>query len=257
MFLSKYLIPSLLLMSFTTGAQQVLTIARGNENYSPYEMKSVEGELYGFHIDLVKLAAKQAGYTVQFNSLPWKRAMQDAKDGAVDAILYISRTKEREQFLYYLDKNKISEVRFHFLINVKNQGDIKFSGDVDEILKGRMLLVQRGFSYGALVDNPMYKKHEVAAAEQLVNMIAKERSELGIMNIYGFNYMFRDQHQVITLGTPVKTKKAYIAFSRKGSSLEVTQRFADALEAVKGTEQYQVLLKRYLYPAKVKVSHPE
>ena len=228
-------------------AQPELTIVRGNENYSPYEMKNGNGELIGLHIELVKLAARQAGYLVRFNSVPWKRAVRDVKNGAADAIIYISRNPEREKYLYFLDDNQISEVKFHFLINIKDKKGIQFSGDnIDDVLNDRTLLVQRGFSYGPMVDKPQYKKHVVTTAEQLVSMIARRRAEIGIMNVYGFNYIFKDVTEVIALPNAVKTNKIYIAFSKKSSSLETAKKFADAFNALKRTKEYDEIVVRYL-----------
>ncbi|CAH0540225.1 hypothetical protein VMF7928_02684 [Vibrio marisflavi CECT 7928] len=244
--LSRYLLVFLFFRCFDLLASTELKVVRGNENYSPYEISGADGELYGLHIDLVKLAAKNAGYDISFNSMPWKRAIRDVQTGAADAIIYISRNPEREKYLYFLDENQISEVRFHFLVNVKDKKEIQFSGDIDTVLKDRTLLVQRGFSYGATVDKPEYSKHEVTTADQLVSMISRERAKVGIMNIYGFNYIYGEQNNVVALPTPVKTNKIYIAFSKKSSSLATAKKFAQALKSLKGTAEYNAIVMRYL-----------
>ena len=85
---------------------ETLTIVRGDGFWPPYEWTE-SSELKGFHIDLVKAVANQLQWNVQIESYPWKRAIKMIKDGNVDAITFITRTEEREKYLYYLKGNQL------------------------------------------------------------------------------------------------------------------------------------------------------
>ncbi|MCP4750928.1 MAG: amino acid ABC transporter substrate-binding protein, partial [Proteobacteria bacterium] len=68
-------------------AEDVL-FARVNANYAPFEMV-VDGKLTGLHIELVYATASRLGVNVEFQSLPWKRAIHMVEIGTADAITYV------------------------------------------------------------------------------------------------------------------------------------------------------------------------
>ena len=81
----------LIMVGFSSIATaQTLKIVRGNGTYPPNEM-IVDNQLTGLHIDLVKEVAVSLGYQVNFESVPWKRALSLIEKGTADAITYISK----------------------------------------------------------------------------------------------------------------------------------------------------------------------
>ncbi len=83
-------------------------VTRGGDGfYPPYDMV-IDNTLTGFHIDLINAVADQLQITITFETYPWKRAVEMLKNGKVDAVTYMSKTAEREQFGYFFDGNVLS-----------------------------------------------------------------------------------------------------------------------------------------------------
>ena len=57
-----------------TAFAEKLSIVRGDGDYPPYEM-ILDGKLKGVHVDLVKRVAAKLDFKVEFESVPWSRAV--------------------------------------------------------------------------------------------------------------------------------------------------------------------------------------
>lgn len=81
----------------TGGAAKTLTV--GTEPaFAPFEFKGTNGELQGFSIDLMNAIAKSAGFTVNFQSLPFDGLIPALQGKTIDAaISSMTITKERSQ----------------------------------------------------------------------------------------------------------------------------------------------------------------
>ena len=101
---------------FSAGADaENMIVVRGNDNYPPMEML-VADQPTGFHVDIVNEVASIMGVTVQWKSLPWRRALKMAENGTADAITYVARTPERERFFVFLDGNVLSSSTVNFFV---------------------------------------------------------------------------------------------------------------------------------------------
>ena len=104
---------AILLHTLTVTAEEMIVV-RGDEDYPPMEMV-VNGMLTGFHVDIVNEVSKAMGVTVQWKSVPWKRALSMIEKGKADGITYISRNTKREKFAIFLDGNVLSSSTVIFL----------------------------------------------------------------------------------------------------------------------------------------------
>lgn len=64
-------------------------------DWPPY-VKVVGGAPVGITIDIMREAAKRAGFTIRFDELPWKRCLEMVREGAYDGVL---DAMERPEFL--------------------------------------------------------------------------------------------------------------------------------------------------------------
>ncbi|OUR96411.1 hypothetical protein A9Q84_08650 [Halobacteriovorax marinus] len=83
-------------LCFNTFAKKV-TIA--TLEWPPYISEKIEG--HGSVARIVTMAFKSVGYEVQFEFLPWARALSYVERGKVDAIVPIYKTIEREKKLHF------------------------------------------------------------------------------------------------------------------------------------------------------------
>lgn len=128
----------------------------------------------GMDVEIVLEVCKRLGIEPKIHVLPWKRAIQYAKNGNADAIFAIRKTEERAKFLYY-PSDPINLERT-VILTQKGSG-VKVAGPDD--LKGKKVGVVMGYKYGPKFDsNTSIKKMESDSDKQLVNVFAKKRISL-------------------------------------------------------------------------------
>ncbi len=223
-----------------------LTVVRIEANYPPYEMV-IDGKLTGLHIDLVYAVAKRIGIKVNFKSVPWKRAINMVKKGTADAITYIGKTPEREEFIYYNDGNILSSSAYGFIILKNRIDEIKYTGELDSV-EGYSIGVQLGYSYGAKFDNAKnLKKHVVNKSDQLIALLLKGRDDLAVIDEPKYlQNRHKEQWSEITFLKPdIINRHFYIGFSKAKTQEALMLKFAQDLTAFKKTTDYQTILKKY------------
>ena len=114
LILSIYLLASSSFIAVAL-AEDTIVVVRGDENYPPNEML-INDKLVGIHIDLTREVAASMNLNINYISVPWKRAVRLVQKGSVDAISYLDKTPEREEFAIFNDGNIISSYNFVFII---------------------------------------------------------------------------------------------------------------------------------------------
>ena len=69
----------------------------GNQDFAPLEFLNSAGMPDGFSIELMQAVARQKGLTIQFDLGLWSDALDDLKDGKIDAVSGMLYTKERDK----------------------------------------------------------------------------------------------------------------------------------------------------------------
>lgn len=103
---------STLLLLGQVAQKPKLTISRGDANIPPFEYIGDNG-VTGIHIKMVNAVAEKIGYQVNWERTEWKRALIKVKAGSADAVTYVSRTSEREEYMTFLRKNILSKTKYH------------------------------------------------------------------------------------------------------------------------------------------------
>ncbi len=180
----------LLLLPCAVYSQTELVIARGDGNWPPYEME-VDGQLTGFHIELIRKVANNLEVSISFKSLPWKRAVKMVETGQISAITYIAKTPEREQFVYYSESNILSGTN-HYLVKRKHRDDIVYNGKIEQLEPHTVAYIS-GFTLGKDFDeSTSIHKVEVASSKRVIELIAKQRHDIGVVSVDDLKGM---QHQ--------------------------------------------------------------
>ena len=228
-------------------AKDQIVIVRGNEDYPPNEMM-IDNQLRGIHIDITREAANILGFDIRYQSYPWKRALVQMKTGNGDAISFISRNAEREEYLIYKEGNILSTVEFVFVLLKKNAERIKYDGDIESFLARDTLVVQRGYYYGKTIAQDKIIKHEIGTMDQMMHLLLSERHFDAIVNIHEFNAKYKGTpfaEKISPIYPSILRKDAYIAFSKLKQHNDLATRFADAITRVKNSPKYQKILNRY------------
>ncbi len=236
-------------VGFAAEAPQNLVVVRPESFWPPQEML-IDGELAGIHIELVREVARSLNLSVTFETYPWKRAIQMLKNGETDAITYMSKTDEREQFGYFFEGNVISKASIGFFILKKHEDEIHFSGDLKS-LQAYTIGTCRGFSYDEAFDQATYLTKDDGAAneETLLMKVLDERTKIAIGYVNDIKYAAKRMgvaEQIVFLRPYLSEGRAiYVVFSKAKPYEELAKRFSDAMEAFKSTAQYDDLMKKY------------
>lgn len=243
------LVASLLIACVCVASESSLLVVRPDGSWPPWEMV-VNGEPVGIHVEMVQSVSKALGVPVVIRSYPWLRAIRMLKQGDADAITYMSRTAEREQFGYFMEGNILSSTRIGFFILKSQEGRLSFSGDLRS-LKGYLLGTCRGFSYGEMFDKADFLDKDDGAADEyaLLKMLAAGHVQIAVGYV-GDMKLAADRlgmSDSVSLLSPVLSERRdlYLVFSKARRHQELARRFSEAMKAYKQTPEYRDLLKKY------------
>lgn len=226
-------------------AQPEMVVVRGDGQWAPYEM-TIDGQLTGFHIELVRSVAQEAGIQVKFVSYPWPRALKMARKGQVDAITYIAINNERQAYIDFHPDNILSGTQ-HFLVKNKYRSDITYSGQIEQVLPHTIVHMSQ-YSYGELFDsNTDLIKTAVKSPLQIALLIAKERYDLGIMTKSELE-MLRPApfiNELEILEPPLHSTSVYLGISKASTKQKLMTNFTESMHSFKQTERYQTLLSTF------------
>ncbi|MEK7992163.1 MAG: transporter substrate-binding domain-containing protein [Thiotrichaceae bacterium] len=228
-------------------ATNIIIVVRGNANFAPKEM-TINGELTGFHIELIRETAKILNMQVAFKSVSWSRALQLVKDGDVDAISYAAKSTERGKYLYYFEENVLSDDELCFMGLASNKSQFAaYDGTLESISHFKIGIV-RNFTYGDKFDNNSSLNKQFAENRaQIHTRLFTKHIDLTVVERNVFSEVYGNlQPSLVILTPPFLKNKNYLAFS-KAHDLEgkLAKRFAEAMTSFKRKPEYQKLLEKY------------
>jgi len=237
----------LLFCSATWAQSQKLIVVRSDASYPPYEVMTEKGELSGVHIEMVQQVAKSLDLDVEFQSLPWKRALYLIKQGKADAITYIGKSPEREKFALFRPGNVLSNTTNGLFIRESDKNSIHYSGDFASLKPYKIGFIS-GFSYGEKFDAVRWPNINDTAHDEVVllKQLFMKRFTVGIGEINRMKYFARQEkfsEQLYFLQPHLSPIPQYIAFSNNNRAL--ADRFEAAMKVFKQSAEYQMLLERY------------
>ncbi len=224
-----------------------IRVARGSEDYPPYEMH-VDGKLVGIHVEVVEAVAARIGHRVLWSELPWPRAQRCVEFGECDAISYISRSPAREQWGRFLPNNVLSQVEMRFMIHKDNADKIFFDGNVQAFLTGKTLFTLIGYNYGP--DVAKAQKYEVKDLATMAAMMKNKRYDVAVINVDDF-FGLKSRDDLVLLDPTVWVSKAYLAFSKKANnSADLAAKFQASYVDFRKTKDYAAIIHRHQTKAK-------
>lgn len=231
------------------GQKDTLVIVRGNHSYPPYEIMLPEKELTGLHIDMILATAKQLGITVEFKSVPWKRALHMIEHGQADAISYISKTEKRQKFAIFDEKNTLSHNNDVFFILNENQQTIHFTGQLID-LKPYHIGTVMGYHYSPELEKATYLKIDKQSKSEdiLLERLIRKRFHIGLGDKDQITLLAHQKgvsKKILYLSPALSHTPQYIAFSRTKNHEALAKKFAQTMYKFKQTAAYQDLLVKY------------
>jgi len=128
--------------------------------------------------DVLEEAAARIGFTVKWRDAPFKRSLEDVKNGKVDIVPRYRKNKEREVFTNYLGPigYQLRETRFVALTG--REDIIQSYDDLQKYSVG----IKRGTSYyKQFNDDKQLNKKEVVDDAQIVKMLQGKRFDVAVI----------------------------------------------------------------------------
>lgn len=197
----------------------------------------------GVYFDLVTAIFDDLGIGYTVHSLPFKRALMQAKGGK-GIVAGIFKTEERAQYLDFSENFYSTQV---VLFTVKHRS---FPYAQIDDLRGKQIGAKLGWSYGQAFDSARKEGlFTVVEGEtsSLINLLLQARTDAFIDNkltgIYTFKKLgITDQMDIIP--TLIDTGPHYLG-AQKGAKQALLKQFNERLVVFKRNGRYQSILARY------------
>jgi len=214
------------------------------EDFPPYTFEK-NGKVTGIFPDMLAEVNKLTGIKIKYTKLPWKRLLANAKNGEIDAVMPLFKTREREAYYYYPSRGcAVAEVLFF----TWKDFNIDYTGNFQELIPYNIGIVEEYF-YGDDFDNANYLLKDVSPSDEaLMEKFSKGRFKIGVgtrrvIEFYAQKFGIRDK--IKFLEPPLVIKSLYIAFSKKKIPQEFVNTFSSALEKMEKQGKYSEILSKY------------
>ncbi len=235
---------TLIIFSTTTTEADTRSIRAVYTDWYPYTYLD-NGKPSGFEIEILDAVMKNLGIQVVFVSYPWKRCLNNLKEGKADILISLLKTPDRETFAHFPDTHiSISKTVFF----TKKDSRISFNGSYED-LKDFNIGVIMGFSYNTAFDQAVFLKIDSSVdTRTLITKLLNNRHDLAaenqaVITAYANRMGVRDK--IRFLDPPIHTEKLYVGFSKAKNTEKLCLDFSRALKKFKKTRQYETILSRY------------
>lgn len=248
--MNRILIIFLLLIIITTTCYTQTEIIFRVTEHPPYYYLE-DGVWSGISIELANTLLKEAGFSIIYKNLPWKRALFNLKKGEIDFMTNLSITDDRKKFIHY-----IGPQMYETMILVLSKDSNLIINNFEDIKKipGK-LGIQLGVYYGEEFHNRMETDSElkkkfiiVATGDSLVKLVHAKRLVGFISSGHEFYYnqkLYDDfknlkDHNFIIHKSPI-----YFGFSKESYSEGQIIEIQEAYNRVVKRGGFKIIIDKY------------
>lgn len=219
-----------------------LKLRMAGDAWAPYSDVSLLNG--GLSTDLVRTALSRAGYTVDYEQVPWARAIHGVGEGRYDILINAWYSEERTQIGEFSGEYLINRLRFF----KRKTSDIQYQ--TLQQLHPYSIAVVRSYAYSPAFDSDTeLKKVSVASFSTAVRMLAAGRVDLTVEDEYAAKVaLSREPDEVRDsvefLPRSLSENSLHILVSLKNPDHEkIVADFDKAIAAMKADGSYEKLFK--------------
>jgi len=240
----------LLTASVNVAFSQELSL--GWEDWQPYQYKDSNETVTGLDIELVQAIVKNIDHELTLVELPWKRHLNNVKQGRTDLAASASKTPEREEYAFFSDPYRTESA----VMYVRKEDVDKYQFDS---LKGIIgtdfrLAVTRGYYYGeefeALKDDPefMNRIREVNDNQFAQRQLVKKRVDGFLEDPIAATVELREEGLLenVSVHMPIYSDEIYVMFSKKSTKAEMVIEFNRSLAEIRANGVLDGIMDKYL-----------
>lgn len=242
------------LMLYQLAAAETLLVAQEDADNRPFEYLAEDGHLIGFHTDIVRAVSKQLGWEVKFVRLPWKRVQAMLANGDVDAVTYMGKTPERQQYALFLEDNLLTVQHMALFVRLKDAKRIRYQPPVTAMMQAWRFGAPADYFLGEELDDALRSGVTVdrtaRTTTQLLRMLVINRIDVAIGGIRSLQMSAPEEpallRQIVRLeGARFDGSPVYIAFRNKGEGPRQASEFAAAYVNWRKGDAYRELVTHY------------
>jgi len=198
----------------------------------------------GLSIDLIRTALGRAGYSTEYEQVPWARAIHGVSDGRYDILINAWYSEDRTHIGQFSDEYLVNRLR---LIKRKTS-TIDYQNLTQ--LHPYSIAVVRSYAYSPEFDNDaQLKKVLVASFSTAVRMLAAGRVELAVEDEYAARFALsrepaevRDNVEFVSKSLSENSLHILVSL-RNPDHEKIVQDFDRAIAAMKADGTYDKLFK--------------
>lgn len=225
------------------GVSLAETLRLTTVNWQPFYADNLPEK--GFFSAIVREAFKRAGYEIQIEFQPWKRALESTKKGSYDGLLGVYFTEERTDFLAYSEP--VLDIKDVFVAMDKKHLDYQ---ELEE-LRSLSVAAVRGSLYADELNKLGFKVIESNDDLQAFRMLGRgrvdlvlsgEKHYLHLMDTEAELKQYKDSFVILT--KPYATNPLFVPIRRsKENSHIIIQAFNEALSDMKQDGSFKTIIQ--------------
>ncbi|WP_020409715.1 substrate-binding periplasmic protein [Hahella ganghwensis] len=219
-----------IISSQAIAAQNDITFCSDNNYWYPFTYVNDDGEAAGVHVDIVKQAARNLGYNVEFKPMLWQDCLDSARGNLVHGVVTASYKQERAQYMNYpvdavTAKRSASRVaQVEYIVVVSSDSNYDFKGDLNTLPEP--VRVAKGYSIVSTLRESNRKIYESKTGElRNIEKLAKLKSGSVITTPEVYHHLQKDPNFKGLLKSnlfPISSKSYHLTFA-KGAPFDASQ----------------------------------
>ena len=224
--------------------EEKVVVVSGHPEWKPVMWKQEE-KIVGIGPEVVEKVFSELGFKVDSRYVgPWDMVQLKAKEGEVDAIVALYKTKEREEYLSYSVPYTVDP------IEVFTKKGNEFSLQGPESLFGKKGLATIGDSYGQEIDDLILdgklQVTRVDSPEQAFALLEKGEGEYFLYSLYSGKRVIAENNLTdIYESGVISHENFYIGISKKSPIAELLPEINSILDKYNRDGTIQEIVQKY------------
>lgn len=211
-------------------------LTMGWDPWEPYQYRAPKGKVSGLDVDLVNLAAEQAGCEISFRQEDFADLLGMIQDGDVDIVAGATRTEERSDYAHF--SRPYRQETFSLFVRRADAESVGNPSLKDLLDNGYQIGITEGFLYGedaeALISDEDYADQFKTARVGELNLFRLIEGDIDALLEDPFVASSIQRRlglgdDIARVGEDIRTGKVHLMFSRESVDEDVVDRFDEAL----------------------------
>jgi polar amino acid transport system substrate-binding protein len=224
----------------------------GFESWEPYQYVGLEQQASGLDIEIVQAVAGRMNCTLVLQHGTWQELLGQFRQGQLDVLLGASKTPAREEFALFSDPYRAEQ--FQLFVRKDDADKYKFESVAEMVAAKHKVGLISDYYYGEQISALYSDEHmrpqfvESSMSEQNIAVLLDDQVDAVLEDSFVGAAIIRRKgleqevqpHSIKLDETPI-----YVMFSKSTVQPEQVSSFNQALQQLKDSGDYQLLVGKY------------